>query len=161
MGLRMSVAWGCAGAQHGGAHGRSMGPCTGAQWCCARAHNGAARERCVGLRMGCAKGRAWGGGGGRLTTGFWRLPRRGPHQEDIGAWAASAMRRPHHRLLASRCRVGGGRLARGCAGAQHGAAHERCVGLRMSAAWGCAGAQHGAAHERCLGLRMSAAWGCV
>ena len=46
----------------------------------------------MGLRMGCAKGRAWGGGGGGLTTGFWRLPRRGPHQEDVGAWAASAMR---------------------------------------------------------------------
>ena len=129
MGLRMSVAWGCAGAQHGGAHGRSMGPCTGAQWCCARAHNGAARERCVGLRMGCAKGRAWGGGG-RLTTGFWRLPRRGPHQEDIGAWAASAMRG----------------LTTGCwpravgweGGGWHGAAQGRSMGLRMSAAWGCA-----------------------
>ena len=63
MGLRMSAAWGCAGAQHGGAHGRSMGPRTCAQWCCARAHNGAVHERCVGLRLRCAKRRAWGGGG--------------------------------------------------------------------------------------------------
>ena len=79
MELRMSAAWGCAGAQHGGAHGHSMGPRTGTQWCCARAHNDAVQERCVGLRLRCAKGGAWGGGGGgRLTTGFWRLPCRGP-----------------------------------------------------------------------------------
>ena len=70
MGLRMSAAWGCAGAQHGGAHGGSMGPRKGAQWCCARAHNGAVQERCVGLCLRCAKGRAWGGGGGASPQAF-------------------------------------------------------------------------------------------
>ena len=40
MGLRMSAAWGCT-----------------------QARCGAAQERCVGLRMGCAKGPVWGGGG--------------------------------------------------------------------------------------------------
>ena len=129
MGLRMSVAWGCAGAQHGGCaraqhgavHGRAMVLRTGAQWCCAGALRGAAHGVCEGACMG---------GGGRLTTGFWRLPRRGPHQEDIGAWAASAMRG----------------LTTGCwpravgweGGGWHGAAQGRSMGLRMSAAWGCA-----------------------
>ena len=47
----------------------------------------------------------------------------------------------------------------GGAGAQHGAAHERCMGLRMSAAWGCARAPCGAAQERCVGLRMGCAKG--
>ena len=106
------LAWGCVGAQHGAPHERSMGLRMGAAWGCARARYGAAQERCVGLRMGCAKGRAWGGGG--LTTGYWRLPRRGPHQEDIGAWAASAMRG-----LTTGCWP---RAVRGQGGGWHGAA---------------------------------------
>ena len=137
MGLRMSAAWARAGAQHGGAHGRSMGPRAGAQWCCARAHNGAVQERCMGLRLRCAKGRAWGGGGAphhRLLAspppraspgGYWCLGCK------CDAW-------PHHRLLASRCKGGGGLQAWGCAGVQHGAPLERSMGLCMSAAWGCA-----------------------
>ena len=51
MGLRMSAAWGCAGARHGAAHERSMGLRRGAAWGCASALHGA------------AKGCAWGGGG--------------------------------------------------------------------------------------------------
>ena len=74
MELRMSAAWGCAGAQHGGAHGRSIRPRTGAQWCCARAHNGAVQERCRGLRLRCAKGRAWGRGGGASPQAFGVSP---------------------------------------------------------------------------------------
>ena len=137
MGLRMSAARGCAGAQRGGAHGRSRGPRTGAQWCCARAHSGAVQERCVGLRLRCAKGRAWGGGGGPHHRLLASPP---PRPSPGGYWCLGCKRDawPHHRLLASRCKGGGGRLAWGCAGAQHGAPLEHSMGLCMSAAWGCA-----------------------
>ena len=81
MGLRMSAAWGCAGAQHGGAHGRSMGPRTGAQWCCARAHNGAMHRRtmvlCRSAAWGCACGvprGVHGGGGGASPQAFGVSP---------------------------------------------------------------------------------------
>ena len=47
------------------------------------------------------------------------------------------------------------------AGAEDGAAHERCVGLRRGAAWGCAWAQHGAAHERTMVLHTGAQWCCA
>ena len=47
------------------------------------------------------------------------------------------------------------------AGAQDGAAHERCVGLRRGAAWGYAWAQHGAAHGRTMVLRTGAQWCCA
>ena len=117
MGLRMSAAWGCAGAQHGGAHGRSMGLRTGAQWCCA------------GALLGCVP-RGVHGAGGRLTTGSWHLPFRGPYREDIVAWAASAMRG-----LTIGCWP---RAVRGEGVDWHGAAQGRSRGLRMSAAWGCA-----------------------
>ena len=40
-----------------------------------------------------------------------------------------------------------------CTGALLAAVHGRSMGLRRR--------QHGAAHERSLGLRMSAAWGCA
>ena len=59
---------------------------------------------------------------------------------------------------------------RGCAQAQHGAAHERrqhgaaqghSMGLRMSSDWGCAWVLRGVAQGRSMGLRMSAAWGCA
>ena len=122
MGLRMSAAWGCAGAQHWGAHGRSMGPRTGAPWCCARAHNGAVQERCVGLRLRCAKGRAWGGGGGGAPH-HRLLASPPPRPSPGGYWCLGCKRDawPHHRLLASRCKGGGGAAG---------------MGLRRGAAWG-------------------------
>ena len=46
-----------------------MGVRMGAAWGRARAHNGAVQERCVGLRLRCAKGRAWGGGGSPQAFG--------------------------------------------------------------------------------------------
>ena len=114
MGVRMGAAWGRARAHNGAAHGRTMVLCRSAVWGCA---------------CGVPRG-VHGGGGGRLTTGFWRLPRRGPHQEDIGAWAASAMRG-----LTTGCWP---RAVRGEGGGWHGAAQGRSMGPRLSAAWGCA-----------------------
>ena len=52
MGLRMSAAWGCTGAQHGGAHGRSMELLTGALCCCAGVLREAAHGVCQGACMG-------------------------------------------------------------------------------------------------------------
>ena len=96
MGLRMSAAWGCVGAQHGAAHERSMGLRMSAAWGCA---------------WGVPRG-VHGGGGGRLTTGCWRPPLT-PRPSPGGYWCLGCKRDswPHHRLLASRCKVGVGRLA--------------------------------------------------
>ena len=41
-----------------------------------------------------------------------------------------------------------------------GAARGRSLELHWGAACSCAWVQHGAAHERSMGLRMSVAWGC-
>ena len=63
----------------------------------------------MGLRMGCAKGRAWGGGGASPQA-FGVSPAEALTRRILvpglqrDAW-------PHHRLLASRCKGGVGRLA--------------------------------------------------
>ena len=150
----MRADWGCAGAQTGAAQGRRLGLRRGADW-------------------GCA-----GGGGGRLTTGFWRPP-QAPGSSPGGYWGPGQRVREGlttgswPRVVGGGCagpqtgaaqgrRLGLCRSADwGCAGAQTGAAQGRRLGLRRSADWGCAGAQTGAAHGRRLGLRRSADWGCA
>ena len=92
LGLCRGADWGCAGAQTGAAHGRRLGLRMGADWGCAGAQTGAAHARRLGLRRGadwgCAGAQTWEaqeGGGGRLTTGFWRPP-QAPGSSPGGYW---------------------------------------------------------------------------
>ena len=179
LGLRMGADWGCAGAQTGAAQGRRLGLCRGADWGCAGAQTGAAQGRRLGQRMGADRGCAWAqtgaaqerrlglrrrGGGGRLTTGFWRPP-QAPGSSLGGYWGPGQRVRegPNTQTGAVQERRLGLRRGAdwGCAWAQTGAAHGRRLGLRRGADWGCAGAQTGAAHGRRLGLRRGADWGCA
>ena len=72
MRLRRGAAWGCAGAQHGAAQGRSVGLRMVAASGCASVQRGAAQVRSVGLRIGAAPGRAWGRVGLRRGAGWGR-----------------------------------------------------------------------------------------
>ena len=103
LGLRRGTGWGCAGAQTGATQGRRLGLRRGADWGCAWAQTGAAQERRLGLRRGAGWGCAGSqtgaaqerrlglrsavqeGGGGRLTTGFWRPP-QAPGSSPGGYW---------------------------------------------------------------------------
>ena len=112
MGPRMGAAWGCAGAHHGSAQGRSSGWLRrGAAWGYAGAQHGnaawgrtgaqqrgAAQGRSVGPRMGAAWGHAWARRGSK--------PGRRAGLRKSAAW--------------------------GCAEAQSGAAVGRSVGLRTA-----------------------------
>ena len=85
LGLRMGADWGCAGAQSGAAHGRRLGLRRSADWGCAGPQTGAAQGRRLGLCRGTDWGCAGGGGGGRLTIGFWRPP-QAPGSSPGGYW---------------------------------------------------------------------------
>ena len=101
----MGAAWGRARAHNGAAHGRTMVLCRSAAWGCA---------------CGVPRGVHGGRGGGASPQAFGVSPAEALTRRILvpglkrDAW-------PHHRLLASRCKGGGGAAG---------------MGLRRGAAWG-------------------------